>query len=201
MDSPGTGYPGGMVCRKRRAQGGKRFVERSGRDDAAFQCASVEPEADPGNWLDLQLRRQSSSSNRTLRSSGIDCRKGTLRGKEKCRGLPGTFRSSGSSKSDQTESPSRYPAINSEKHALSCIPCSSRWPKVTGDLEELRQQLNGIVARPAARAEQLWALICFSGTGVLADDGHVFGGEGRRHARSDLGGCRSGGGRKAQGLS
>ena len=34
--------------------------------------------------------------------------------------------------------------------------------------EELVRWLNGIVARPAVRAEQLWALICFSGAGVLA---------------------------------
>ena len=44
----------------------------------------------------------------------------------------------------------------------------TRLSSVTGDLEELRQQLDGIVARPAARAEQLWELIWFSGAGVLA---------------------------------
>ena len=39
---------------------------------------------------------------------------------------------------------------------------------MTGDLETLRRQLNGIVARPAERAEQLRAPIWFSGAGVLA---------------------------------
>ncbi len=44
----------------------------------------------------------------------------------------------------------------------------TRLSSVTEDLEELRRQLNGIVARPAERAEQLWVLIWFSGAGVLA---------------------------------
>ena len=45
---------------------------------------------------------------------------------------------------------------------------------VARDLEELVRWLNGIVARPAERAEQLWALICFSGAGVLAGALMVF---------------------------
>ena len=44
----------------------------------------------------------------------------------------------------------------------------TRLSSVTGDIETLRRQLNGIVARPAERAEQLRALIWFSGAGVLA---------------------------------
>lgn len=39
---------------------------------------------------------------------------------------------------------------------------------VTRELEALVRWLNEIATRPAARAEQLWALICFSGAGVLA---------------------------------
>ncbi|MCY4141681.1 MAG: DUF6118 family protein [Rhodobacteraceae bacterium] len=44
----------------------------------------------------------------------------------------------------------------------------ARLSSVTVDLKELGRQLDGIVTRPAARAEQLWALIWFSGAGVLA---------------------------------
>lgn len=39
---------------------------------------------------------------------------------------------------------------------------------VTRELEALVRWLNEIATRPAARAEQLWALIWFSGAGVLA---------------------------------
>ena len=44
----------------------------------------------------------------------------------------------------------------------------TRLSSVTGELEALVRWLNEIATRPAARAEQLWALICFSGAGVLA---------------------------------
>ena len=44
----------------------------------------------------------------------------------------------------------------------------TRLSSVTGELEALVRWLNEIATRPAARAEQLWALIWFSGAGVLA---------------------------------